>query len=63
MIRAVDEEQVQVLLLRLQQQGYRSPPGRFNRGMDRLVVSKHMADSSDFGVYHTISSTMEGYYT
>src|SRR5919197_3286515 len=59
MMRAVDEEQVQVILLRLQQQAYRSPCGRLNRGLDRPVIGEHMADSSDFSVYHTISSTMK----
>ena len=58
MMGAVDEEQVQVVLLRLQQQGYRSPRGLLNRSLDRPVVGQSLADSSDFSVYHITSSTM-----
>ena len=58
MMGAVDEEHVQVILLRLQQQGYRSPRGRLNRSLDRPVVGQSLTDSSDFSVYHITSSTM-----
>src|ERR671918_2323257 len=56
MMRSVNEQDVEVVLLRLQQQRDRGPCGGLDCGRGWLVVSEQPADVPNFGVYHATPS-------